>query len=226
MNVLDQIVNWNIDRNLKEYDYDTQNLMLQEELDEFCKAANYNDEYEQVDALADIIVVATGALYKLGYDPTEALKETLKEISSRKGKINSDSGKWEKDREQDPSTLYKAVYKKCENLNMEFIIIGIVSAINLIIIVHKFRKGRVTDGVFDSLLFTLMASMFSGSYGGMVVAMISSLVISIYLWASPPMFFRAFSSRKDVKEAMDDFKKILEPTNSKKINKIKDLDFD
>ena len=56
-------------------------------------------------------------------------------------------------------------------------------------IVHKFKKGRVEDGIFDSILFTVMASLFAGSYGGMVVAMISSLIISIYLWASPPTFF-------------------------------------
>ena len=57
------------------------------------------------------------------------------------------------------------------------------------VIVHKFKKGRVEDGVFDSILFAVMASLFAGSYGGMVVAMIASLIISIYLWASPPMFF-------------------------------------
>ena len=72
---------------------------------------------------------------------------------------------------------------------MEFIIIGIVSALNLIVIVHKFKKGRVEDGIFDAILFALMTSLFSGSYGGMVVAMISSLVISIYLLASTPEFF-------------------------------------
>jgi len=89
---------------------------------------------------------------------------------------------------------------------MEFIIIGIVSALNLIVIVHKFKKGRVEDGIFDSILFGLMAYMFSGSYGGMVVAMIASLIISIYLLASPPMFFRNFLNRKDVKDAIKDLK--------------------
>lgn len=72
---------------------------------------------------------------------------------------------------------------------MEFIIIGIVSALNLIVIIHKFKKGRTEDSVFDLTLFVVMASLFTGSYGGMVVAMISSLIISIYLWAYPPTFF-------------------------------------
>jgi spore maturation protein CgeB len=104
---------------------------------------------------------------------------------------------------------------------MEFIIIGIVSAINLIVIVHKFKKGRVEDGIFDSILFTIMASLFSGSYGGMVVAMISSLIISIYLLASPPKFFRSFANRKDVKEAIS---KLKEKPKSRK--KDKEIDFD
>lgn len=45
------------------------------------------------------------------------------------------------------------------------------------------------DAVFDTALFIVMAGMFQGSYGGMVVAMIASLIISVYLWASPPTFF-------------------------------------
>lgn len=109
---------------------------------------------------------------------------------------------------------------------MEFIIIGIVSALNLIIIVHKFKKGRVEDGTFDSILFATMAMLFEGSYGGMVVAMISSLIISIYLWASPPMFFRAFSNRDDVKEAVREFKDLAKPNKPVSKSKLDDINFD
>ena len=94
---------------------------------------------------------------------------------------------------------------------MEFVIIGIVSALNMILIVHKFKKGRFEDAVFDTVLFIVMASLFSGSYGGMVVAMISSLIISIYLWACPPTFFsgetgflRKFISRAKRQGTYDD----------------------
>jgi spore maturation protein CgeB len=104
---------------------------------------------------------------------------------------------------------------------MEFIIIGIVSALNLIVIVHKFKKGRIEDGIFDSILFTVMASLFSGSYGGMVVAMISSLIISIYLLASPPKFFKSFANREDVKEAIEKLKE-----KPKTRRKSEDIDFD
>ena len=102
---------------------------------------------------------------------------------------------------------------------MEFLIIGIVSALNLIIIVHKFKKGRVEDGIFDSILFGFMAVLFSGSYGGMVVAMISSLIISIYLWASPPAFFKAIVRSDDVQNALKDVKSFTTPANSKKSKK-------
>lgn len=89
---------------------------------------------------------------------------------------------------------------------MEFLIIGIVSALNLIVIVHKFRKGRVEDGIFDSILFAVMAIMFSGSYGGMVVSMISSLIISIYLWTSPPTFFKNAVTSPTSKSTLSDIK--------------------
>ena len=98
---------------------------------------------------------------------------------------------------------------------MEFIIIGIVSALNLIIIVHKFKKGRVEDGIFDTLLFITLASLFHGSYAGMVVAMISSLIVSIYLWSSPPRFFRSFVQSDKVQKTVKDFKR---KANSSKPN--------
>ena len=104
---------------------------------------------------------------------------------------------------------------------MEFILIGLVSALNLIIIVHKLRNHRTEDAVLDGLLFTLLASLFNGSYAAMVVAMIASLVISLYLWASPSTFFRSFTKRDDVKNAVKDFKGLFEEGSNKK-----DLPFD
>jgi len=108
---------------------------------------------------------------------------------------------------------------------VEFIIIGIVSALNLIVIIHKFKKGRVEDGVLDSILFAVMTFLFSGSYGGMVVAMISSLIISIYLLASPPMFFRVFTKREDVQLALKEIKELVKENPPRK-QKRGDYDFD
>lgn len=110
---------------------------------------------------------------------------------------------------------------------MEFLIIGIVSSVNLIVIVHKFRKGRTEDGLLDSILFALMASMFSGSYGGMVVAMIASLIVSLYLLASPPTFFRNIAKHDEVVKALDELKSLAtSETKNKKVKQAEDLDFD
>ena len=66
-----------------------------------------------VDAYCDVIVFAVGAIMKLGYDPEKALLEAGKEINSREGSMID--GKWTKDVNQNPSTLYKADYDKCKS---------------------------------------------------------------------------------------------------------------
>lgn len=72
---------------------------------------------------------------------------------------------------------------------MELALIGIVVALNIIIILRKFKGKRYEDGIFDSILLVLITVVFMGSYAGLVVGTIASLLISIYLWASPPKFF-------------------------------------
>jgi len=64
-----------------------------------------------VDDFSDMIVFATGAIRKLGYDPTIALEETLKEIESRTGTIVD--GKFVKDKSIEAMSLwYEADYSK------------------------------------------------------------------------------------------------------------------
>ena len=105
------IIKFNKDRGLTEYRPDAEYNMIFSELDtEFLKAVRDNDEYGQVDALCDLIVIAKGALWKMGYEPDLALKQTCKEILSRQGSFNEATGKWEKDINQNPDTLYKANY--------------------------------------------------------------------------------------------------------------------
>lgn len=109
-NPINQIVNFNVDRNLVTFNSRAEYAMLFEELQEFLMAAAQENEHEMVDGLCDLIVVSIGALYKLGYHPDAALLETVREISSREGSIDPITGKWKKDPNQDPSTLYKADY--------------------------------------------------------------------------------------------------------------------
>ena len=79
---------------------------------------------------------------------------------------------------------------------MEFLVIGLVTAINLIVIKKKVDKKRYQDAALDATLFILVVMLFAGSYAGMVVAMIASMVVSIYLYANPPTYFTT-PSHKD-----------------------------
>lgn len=109
--IIENIVDWNIKRNLLTFDPDNEQRLINEEVEELKKALAENNEHETVDAYCDLIVVAVGALYKLGYNPERALRQTYYEISSRLGSINKSTGKWQKDPNQSPSTLYKANYE-------------------------------------------------------------------------------------------------------------------
>lgn len=105
---------FNIERSLLDsgFDWKLEYDMLMEEIKEFKLANSCNDKDEMIDALCDIIVVATGSMLKLGYNPTLAMDETLKEIEDRTGSINIETGKWMK---KTRGNEYKAKYWRCEN---------------------------------------------------------------------------------------------------------------
>ncbi len=108
--IVDSIIDWNEERGLKDFDLQAEVAMLREELEEL---ENAKTEDEIIDALCDLRVIATGATHKLGYDPEEAMFETLREIHSRRGKFNPATGKWEKDKsEEAQKKWYKANYEK------------------------------------------------------------------------------------------------------------------
>lgn len=72
---------------------------------------------------------------------------------------------------------------------MEFLIIGLAVAANIVVIKMKFDRKRYEDGIFDTILLALITIIFGGSYAGLVVGTIASCFISVYLFASPPTFF-------------------------------------
>jgi len=123
MNIFNDIIKWNKSRNNMEFNCINEYQMLSEELTEFLTAYNEENSEDMADALCDIIVVAIGAIWKLGYDPTKAMEETLKEINSRKQcPLQKEvwekwgaSGKWEKMKNQSDDTRYKADYTKARN---------------------------------------------------------------------------------------------------------------
>lgn len=89
---------------------------------------------------------------------------------------------------------------------MEFVLIGVASAFNLLIIKVKTEKKRYEDAIFDAAMMILLAFLFGGSYGGMVVAMIASMIISLWLLVSPPKFFSTASEaiKKEFEELNPD----------------------
>jgi len=72
---------------------------------------------------------------------------------------------------------------------MEFLILGLVVAINFIIIKMKLDKKRWEDSIFDVLVLCIIMILFSGSYAGLIVGSVASLFMSLYFYASPPKFF-------------------------------------
>lgn len=83
---------------------------------------------------------------------------------------------------------------------MEALIIGVATAFNVLIIKYKVEKGRYEDAIFDSVVLISLASVFGGSMGGMIIATISSFIVSIYLMFSPPKFLSSVDTKKFLTE--------------------------
>lgn len=124
-----KIYNWNMSRGLieKGFNLKSEVAMLKEELDElqysepkkwynfFNVGRKESSEEDKIDALNDLIVVATGGIYKLNYDADKTMDETIKEVSSRRGVINLATGKWTKMTDDESKKLwYTARYDRCK----------------------------------------------------------------------------------------------------------------
>jgi len=72
---------------------------------------------------------------------------------------------------------------------MEFLILGIVVASNILIIKIKFDKKRYEDGIFDSIILAVITTLSSGSFPALMVGAIASFFVSMFFLASPPTFF-------------------------------------
>ena len=65
-------------------------------------------------------------------------------------------------------------------------LIGLAVAANIIFILVKYKQHRFADATLDFILLGVVTLVFSGSYGALVVGTIASVVVSIYLYFSPP----------------------------------------
>ena len=75
---------------------------------------------------------------------------------------------------------------------MELIIIGLVTAANFLILKVKAEQHRWADLIFDITVLFILSFLFSGTLGGLTIAMVSSFAVSIYLYFYPPNIRKIF----------------------------------
>ena len=75
---------------------------------------------------------------------------------------------------------------------MEFIFVAIAVAFNLMVIKWKYEKARYADATLDAVCLFIVTTVFSGTYGSLVVGTIASAIISVYLYIFPPKFTKDF----------------------------------
>ena len=130
MTIFEKIVKWNNERGLieKGFNHSKEVSFIIEELLEstgkydslsarekseiISKEIVVSDDVNKekiIDAFADIIVFATGAIAKNGYNPDKVMEEVCKEIDSRKGKLID--GKFVKDKDVE---MYKPDFEGCK----------------------------------------------------------------------------------------------------------------
>jgi hypothetical protein len=68
---------------------------------------------------------------------------------------------------------------------MEILIMGIALAFNILIVLWKFQRNRVSDAIVDAGLLVLIAIVFSGSTASLMIGTVASAIISVYLLFSP-----------------------------------------
>lgn len=78
-----------------------------------------------IDAIQDIRIFSINETELMGYNAERCIHEAIKEVSSREQdpsqkfdwEVNGAYGKWQKDKDQLPHTIYKANYEECKLWN-------------------------------------------------------------------------------------------------------------
>ena len=76
---------------------------------------------------------------------------------------------------------------------MELLVIGIVTAANVLILKIKLEQNRWADLLFDISVLIFLSLLFFGTLGGLIIAMVSSFIVSVYLYYYPPKIRKIFS---------------------------------
>lgn len=69
---------------------------------------------------------------------------------------------------------------------MEALIIAVIAGLNLIVVYWELEKRRFTTAALDISALVTLSVMFGQSTGGMVIATISSAMLSLFLLIKKP----------------------------------------
>ncbi len=78
---------------------------------------------------------------------------------------------------------------------MEAMILGIIVALNIIVVLWKLRHHRILDGMLDGGALIVVTKIFAGGAASLTIGAIGSLIVSLYLLLFPPKL-PSFSKKK------------------------------
>jgi len=67
-----------------------------------------------------------------------------------------------------------------------YLIMGVLVALNLILIIWKFNHNRTMDALLDASLLLLVGYVFMNSLGALIMGTMGSFIVSLYLLISNP----------------------------------------
>ena len=84
---------------------------------------------------------------------------------------------------------------------MEIILIAIAVVSNFIFLKYKWEKARFLDFFTDVAVLLTLSYLFAGTATGMIIALVSGMMMSIYLWFWPPHLLND-DVRKSIRESL------------------------
>ena len=72
-----------------------------------------------------------------------------------------------------------------KDLQMEIVVFAIATFFNFWILSEKLKRSRYLDTFIDFMTMVILGYLFSGTMAGMAIAMLTGVLISIYLWFRP-----------------------------------------
>ena len=82
---------------------------------------------------------------------------------------------------------------------MEAIILGIITALNIIVVLWKIRHHRILDGILDGGALILVTKVFAGGVASLTIGAIGSFIVSLYLLLFPPKLPVKFKKKQHTK---------------------------